>query len=57
MAGKANYVVLPKSERKMAPERRFVRASHPDERMEVSVHVRRKHGTSGARAAAARPDP
>ncbi len=49
MAGKADYVVLPKSERKMVKGARFVRDSQTDERLEVSVHVRRKHGTSGVK--------
>ena len=49
MAAKANYVTLPKSERKMASGARLVRPAHPDERLEISVHVRRKQGTPGAK--------
>ena len=48
MASKANYVVLLRSERKLAPGAKFVRDSQDDERLEVSVHVRRKHATSAA---------
>jgi len=48
MVAKANYVTLPKSERKMVSGARSVRPSHPDERLEISVHVRRTHGTHGA---------
>ena len=43
----ANYVVLPKSERKMVAGARLVGPSHPDERMEVSVHLRRAHDIHG----------
>ena len=45
---KANYVVLPKSERKMVAGARLVGPSHPDELMEVSVHIRRAHDIHGA---------
>ena len=48
MATKANYVILPRSERKLVAGARWVRESHPDERLEISVHVRRKHGTHAA---------
>jgi kumamolisin len=53
MAIKANYVVLPKSERKMVRGARLVAPSHPDERLEVSVHVRRKPGV--AKVSGAKP--
>jgi kumamolisin len=49
MAAKANYVTLRKSERKMASGARLVRPAHPDERLEISVHVRRKQGAAGAK--------
>jgi kumamolisin len=49
MAAKAKYVALPRSERKMVSGARLVGPSHPDERLEVSVHVRRPHGTHGAK--------
>jgi kumamolisin len=49
MATKANYVALRKSDRKMASGARLVRPAHPDERLEISVHVRRKQGTPGAK--------
>ena len=48
MATKANYVTLRKSERKMASGARLVGPAHPDERLEVSIHLRRKPGTTGA---------
>jgi kumamolisin len=42
MAFKANYVALPKSERTVVPGASLVSPSNPDERLEISVHVRRK---------------
>ena len=48
MAAKANYVTLRKSDRKMVSGAKLVRPAHPDERLEISVHLRRKQGTPGA---------
>src|ERR1700679_1348888 len=42
MALKANYIPLPKSEREPVAGARLVAPANPDERMEVSVRLRRK---------------
>ncbi len=49
MTTKANYVTLRKSERKMVSGARLVRPAHPDERMEISVHLRRTPGAPDAK--------
>lgn len=41
MTAKANYVVLPKSDRKPVRGARRMSASNPDERLEVSIRLRR----------------
>ena len=48
MVGKANYVTLPKSERKIVAGARRIGDSQPDQRIEISVHVRRTPGSPGA---------
>jgi kumamolisin len=42
MAMKANYIALPKSEREPVAGARLMSLANPDERMEVSVRLRRK---------------
>ncbi len=44
MAAKSGYVVLRASERRIAPGAKLVGPAHPDERLEVTVYVRRKPG-------------
>jgi kumamolisin len=45
MTAKANYVVLPKSDRKPVRGARKMAASNPDERLEVSIRLRRTRTT------------